>query len=115
MRGGLAAGKTTLSKGIALGLGIDEEITSPTFTLVYEYDGRLKLYHIDAYRLSSSEDFFDIGAEDMMYGKGVCIIEWSEKVLDMLPKDTIIINIETISPESRKISVENFENEKALL
>lgn len=77
--GTLAAGKTYFTKGIALGLKIQEEITSPTFTVISEYSGRLPLYHMDIYRLAGEEDFLNIGAEDMLYGNGVCVIEWSEK------------------------------------
>ena len=75
LQGTLAAGKTQLTKGIAQGLGISEAVTSPTFTIISEYYGRLPLYHMDVYRLSSPEDFLDLGVEDMLYGQGVCIID----------------------------------------
>ena len=80
LQGTLAAGKTQLTKGIAQGLGITEPVTSPTFTIVSEYYGRLPLYHIDVYRLGSPEEFLDLGVEEMLYGQGVCVIEWSEKL-----------------------------------
>ena len=86
MRGTLAAGKTTITKGIAHALGIEETITSPTFTIVSEYEGKLHLYHIDVYRLDSSEDFVNLGSDEMLYGNGVSIIEWSEKVQSEIPK-----------------------------
>mgnify|MGYP003413848904 FL=1 len=94
MQGTLAAGKTTITKGIAKALEITDTITSPTFCLISEYYGKMPLYHMDVYRLEGSEDFENLGTEDMLYGDGVCIIEWSEKIMDSLPKETIIINIQ---------------------
>lgn len=109
LNGTLAAGKTTLAKGIALGLDITDPVTSPTFTLISEYTGRLPVYHMDVYRLDSVEDFINLGAEDMLYGKGVCIVEWSEKVFEVLPTDTIRITI-TLTDDTgqRIISVDNW-------
>ena len=103
--GTLAAGKTYLTKGIALGLGIKEDVTSPTFTLISEYSGRLHLYHMDVYRLDSVEEFLDLGTEEMLYGEGVCVIEWSEKVKSVLPSNTIYINIIVNEDNSRKIII----------
>ena len=111
-KGTLAAGKTTLTKGIADALEIDEVITSPTFTLISEYYGRLPLYHFDVYRLDSVEDFLNLGSEEMMYGDGICAIEWSEKIESALPKDTIIIDIEILTPETRKINIKNWPYDK---
>lgn len=111
-KGTLAAGKTTLTKGIADALGIDEVITSPTFTLISEYEGKLPLYHFDVYRLDSVEDFLNLGSEEMMYGNGVCAIEWSEKIESALPKDAIIIDIEILTPETRKITIKNWSYDK---
>ncbi len=108
LQGTLAAGKTTITKGIALGLEISENVTSPTFTLISEYYGRLPLYHMDVYRLDSTEDFINLGVDEMLYGNGVCIIEWSEKVMQELPSSSIIISLETKSDESRCITVENW-------
>ena len=84
MQGTLAAGKTTITKGIAKALEISDTITSPTFCLISEYYGKMPLYHMDVYRLEGSEDFENLGTEDMLYGDGVCIIEWSEKIMDSL-------------------------------
>ena len=103
--GSLAAGKTYLTKGIAKGLGIQEDITSPTFTLISEYSGRFNLYHIDVYRLEGVEDFLDLGTEEMLYGDGVCVIEWSKKVKQALPKNTIYIDIMVNDDNSRKIII----------
>jgi len=103
--GSLAAGKTYLTKGIAKGLGIQEDITSPTFTLISEYSGRFNLYHMDVYRLEGVEDFLDLGTEEMLYGDGVCVIEWSKKVKQVLPKNTIYIDIMVNDDNSRKIII----------
>lgn len=108
MQGTLAAGKTTITKGIAQSLGISEDITSPTFCLISEYYGKIPLYHMDVYRLDGTDDFINLGVDDMLYGDGVCIIEWSEKIMDELPKNTIILRIMPQEDGSRKIELENF-------
>ncbi len=109
LRGSLGAGKTVLAKGIARSLGITEAIVSPTFTLVQEYDGTLPLYHMDLYRIADSGDFEMFGGEEMLYGKGVTMVEWSEVIQDMLPQDTIYVTV-TIKPDqSRNISIEGIE------
>lgn len=109
MQGTLAAGKTTITKGIAKALGVKDEITSPTFCLISEYEGRIPLYHMDVYRLDGGEDFIDLGAEDLIYGKGVTIIEWSEKIMEELPKSTIILKIEPVEGTTqRTIEIENW-------
>ena len=109
MQGTLAAGKTTITKGIAQALGIKDTITSPTFCLISEYEGKIPLYHMDVYRLDGGEDFINLGVEDMIYGKGVSIIEWSEKVMSELPKKTIILRIEPVeNTTERKIIIENW-------
>lgn len=109
MQGTLAAGKTTITKGIAQALDIKDEITSPTFCLISEYEGKIPLYHMDVYRLNDGEDFINLGAEDLIYGKGVSIIEWSEKIMEELPKSTIILKIEPIEGTTqRKIEIENW-------
>lgn len=113
LQGTLAAGKTTITKGIAQSLNITETITSPTFCLISEYEGKMPLYHFDVYRLEGGEDFINLGAEDMLYGQGVCIIEWSEKIMNELPKDTIIIKLETESKNQnstlRTITINNWK------
>lgn len=114
LEGTLAAGKTTLTKGIARGLDIDEEVTSPTFTLISEYPGRLPLYHMDAYRLSGSDEFADLGTDDLLYGQGVCVVEWSEKVRDRLPPDTIFISIALRADGARTITVRGSRLEREL-
>ena len=105
--GTLAAGKTYFTKGIALALQIEEEVTSPTFTIVCEYYGSLPLYHFDLYRLTSYDDFYELGGEEYLYGKGVCVIEWSEKILKELPKNTIFVDIQIKDESKREITINN--------
>lgn len=108
MQGTLAAGKTTITKGIAQALGINETITSPTFCLISEYEGKMPLYHMDVYRLDGAEDFANLGTEDMLYGEGVSIIEWSEKIMKELPHKTIILKLEPHDDGARTITIENW-------
>ena len=89
LNGDLGAGKTTLSKSIGQSLGVKEYITSPTFTLINEYEGRIPLYHFDVYRLNSYEELEDLGAEEYFYGNGVCLIEWAENIIDDLPQERL--------------------------
>lgn len=110
LRGSLGAGKTVFARGVARSLGIEEAIVSPTFTLVQEYDGRLPMYHMDLYRITSSEDFEMIGGEDMLYSDGVCLIEWSEIINEMLPKDTVFINITVNPDQSRTVTIDSKED-----
>ena len=110
MQGTLAAGKTTITKGIAQALNIDDTITSPTFCLISEYYGKMPLYHMDVYRLEGGEDFINLGTDDMIYGEGVSIIEWSEKIMDELPKKTIILKITPEDDGSRTITIDNWKN-----
>lgn len=108
MRGTLAAGKTTITKGIAAALDVKDVITSPTFCLISEYSGKMPLYHMDVYRLDSAEDFVNLGTDDMIYGDGVSIIEWSEKIMSELPKKTIELVIIPQEDNSRKITLNNW-------
>ena len=108
-RGDLGAGKTAFTRGLAKGLGCRELVTSPTYTIVNEYlGGRLPLFHFDMYRLSSSEDLFDIGWEDYLERGGVCAVEWSENVADAL-EAPIVITIEKLGEDSRRITIEGGE------
>ncbi|USF26189.1 tRNA threonylcarbamoyladenosine biosynthesis protein TsaE [Firmicutes bacterium ASF500] len=102
--GDLGAGKTAFTRGLARGLGIAERVTSPTFTVVNEYEGgRLPLFHFDMYRLSSSDELFDIGWEDYLSRGGVCAVEWSENVSDALEEDTIFVKIRRGASEGQRI------------
>lgn len=91
--GSLGMGKTAFTRGLARGLGCRGRVTSPTFTIVNEYEGRTPLFHFDMYRLSSSDELFDIGWDDYLAHGGVCAVEWSERVSDALPEDTIYVDI----------------------
>ena len=102
--GDLGAGKTAFTRGLARGLGIAERVTSPTFTVVNEYEGgRLPLFHFDMYRLGSSDELFDIGWEDYLSRGGVCAVEWSENVSDALEEDTIFVKIRRGASEGQRI------------
>ena len=100
--GEMGAGKTVFTKGIALGLGIKDNITSPTYAYMNDYGG--KLYHYDCYRLSSGEDAEALGLTDYFYGKGVCLIEWSQNIADVLPENCKRVKIEKIGDEQRRIT-----------
>ena len=105
-RGDLGAGKTAFTRGLARGLGADDMVTSPTYTIVNEYlSGRLPLFHFDMYRLRSADDLWDIGWEDYLDRGGVCAVEWSENVAEALDSFTLV-NIEKIGDESRRITIE---------
>jgi tRNA threonylcarbamoyladenosine biosynthesis protein TsaE len=92
--GELGTGKTTLTKAIAQGLGITDTVTSPTFTIIQEYSGgRLPLYHFDVYRVSDPQEMFEIGAFDYFDGDGVCVIEWANNIMEIIPKESIAIHI----------------------
>jgi tRNA threonylcarbamoyladenosine biosynthesis protein TsaE len=92
-RGGLGMGKTAFTRGLARGLGCSCRVTSPTFTIVNEYEGVIPLFHFDMYRLGDSDALFDIGWEDYLSRGGVCAVEWSEQVADALPEDTLYVTI----------------------
>lgn len=103
--GDLGAGKTAFTRGLARGLGTREIVTSPTYTIVNEYlGGRIPLFHFDMYRLSSSDDLWDIGWEDYLERGGVCAVEWSENVADAM-EDAICIQIEKLGDTDRRITI----------
>ena len=104
--GDLGAGKTAFTRGLARGLGCTEQVTSPTYTIVNEYlSGRLPLFHFDMYRLASADDLWDIGWDDYLDRNGVCAVEWSENVREAL-EDPVIVRIEKVSDDSRRITME---------
>ncbi|MEO0074727.1 MAG: tRNA (adenosine(37)-N6)-threonylcarbamoyltransferase complex ATPase subunit type 1 TsaE, partial [candidate division WOR-3 bacterium] len=105
--GELGSGKTTMIKGVCLGLGVKEQdiVKSPSFIMVNEYQGLYPIYHIDLYRVKSLEEILSIGFYDYLYGNGVCLIEWAEKAENELPSDIIKIQIEAVSESQRKIRI----------
>jgi len=107
LQGKLGSGKTNLTKGIAAGLGLTENLTSPTYTIINEYQRESLpiFYHIDAYRLNTNRDFHDIGGLDIINSGGICVIEWSERILESLPDEKIIISIEITGGSSRLITL----------
>lgn len=99
--GKLGAGKTCLTQGIAWGLGIEEYASSPTFVIMREHHGRLPLYHIDLYRLGGLDEIDDLGLDDYLRGSGVCVVEWAEKGLAVLPREHLRIDIERLVETAR--------------
>jgi len=114
LRGGLGAGKTALCRGIARGLDVHDPVTSPTYTLINEYDGKLPFYHFDAYRLGSAAEFEQLDSARYLYGKGVCAIEWSERVTDALPAYAVVVEIEAAHDGTRLVRIDGGLIEGAL-
>ncbi|MFQ3550357.1 MAG: tRNA (adenosine(37)-N6)-threonylcarbamoyltransferase complex ATPase subunit type 1 TsaE [Armatimonadota bacterium] len=100
--GELGAGKTTFTKGLAVGLDLPDDIHSPTFTLVHEHYGKMPLYHIDLYRLESEAEAETIGIEEYIESDGVTVIEWPDRLGESLPKESLIVHIKVISDDQRK-------------
>ncbi len=111
LTGSLGAGKTVLAKGIARALSIEEAIVSPTFTIVQEYDGTQKLYHLDLYRLSGDDEFESMGGEEFLYPDGITLIEWAEKIEDMMPDDAFRVTVAILEDGSRSIEIEGGSHE----
>ncbi len=106
LTGPLGAGKTVFAQGVAESLGIQEPVTSPTFTLISEYEGRMPLYHMDLYRLGSPEEFAWLGVEEMLNGRGISMIEWSERAEEELPSRTIHVEITILEDGGRRIDID---------
>ena len=119
LTGDLGVGKTVFTQGLAKGLGIEEPVNSPTFTIVQMYeDGRLPFYHFDVYRIGDIEEMEEIGYEDCFYGEGVCLIEWADLIQEILPPDVIAIEIEKNLEKGfdyRKITISDPEEKKTQL
>ena len=109
MTGPIGSGKSVITRGIARGLGIKDNITSPTFTLICEYSAQIPLYHMDLYRLSGPDEFEMIGGRDLIYSSGISVIEWAEKIIEYLPENIIHINISINTDSSRKIIIKGSE------
>ena len=105
LTGDLGAGKTCLTQGIAWGLGIKEYAASPSFVVIRELQGRLPLYHIDFYRLDHLEEIAELGLDDYLYGNGVCVLEWAEKGLNLLPEEHLLIEIGYLSDTERSLKL----------
>lgn len=113
LEGDLGAGKTHFVKGMAEGLGIDSnKVSSPTYTLVNEYSGEIPIYHFDCYRLKNETEALDIGIEEYLYGEGISVIEWPERVSNLIPEDAYIISLEHISDTKRKITIHQRDGSK---
>ena len=114
LEGDLGVGKTLFASGFAKGLEIDEPISSPTFTIVQEYeDGRLPLYHFDVYRIGDPEEMDEVGFDDYLNGGGVCLIEWADLIEELIPDEAIRIYIEKdldAGYDYRRITVDSYEN-----
>ncbi len=105
--GPLGSGKTSFAQGICQGLGVTENITSPTFTLLNQYPGNLWVYHFDLFRILDEEDLEKIGLDEYLYGEGVCIVEWAEKAKSFLPENTIWVNFQILSEQEREVILKN--------
>lgn len=106
LQGDLGTGKTTLTKGIVKGFGINDSVTSPTFTIINQYEGRSNLYHIDTYRIESIEEMIDLGVEDYLPANdGVTVVEWPELIEDLLPKDRIALYFVSREDNQRDITL----------
>lgn len=104
--GELGAGKTCLTQGVALGLDVQQQVFSPSFVLIREYRGRLPLYHMDFYRLDRLEEIADLGLDDYLYGKGVCIVEWADKGMAIMPGENLLVILEHVSGDERTITLQ---------
>jgi tRNA threonylcarbamoyladenosine biosynthesis protein TsaE len=107
LSGDLGAGKTAFTKGVAKGLGIEDYVTSPTYTIINEYEGRLPLYHFDVYRLNDVEEMYELGYEEYFFGDGVVVLEWADIVKEIIPKERLWITIlNTKGDNTREIIME---------
>lgn len=113
LNGDLGAGKTTLTKSIGKGMGIDDYITSPTFNIINEYYSDLNLYHFDTYRLENVDDVEYLGFDEYFYSDGVCIIEWADRIKEFLPDQYLELNIKKIDDDKREIELVAFGDRPA--
>lgn len=106
LAGDLGAGKTTFARGLARGLGVDEPITSPTFTLVHEYEGRVRIAHVDVYRLDRLQELYDLGLDDYLDGESVVLIEWGDVVAELLPRERLDVRlVANATPDEREVEM----------
>jgi tRNA threonylcarbamoyladenosine biosynthesis protein TsaE len=112
--GELGTGKTCFLQGLVRGLGVSEPATSPSFVLINQYQGRLPVYHLDAYRTETLTEVLDLGVEEMFWGSGVTVIEWAEKLLPLLPAHTIVVRIAGLGDDPREIVAEGLPDGHSL-
>ena len=105
MEGGLGAGKTAFTRGLAIGLGVAANISSPTFTIVNEYPGVIPLFHFDMYRLESEDELYDIGWDDYLARGGVCAVEWSGKTPGAFPPETVYVKLDNLGGDTRRLEI----------
>ncbi len=106
LKGELGAGKTHFVKGIARFFHVpDDEVQSPTFSLIHEYPGKMPLYHVDAYRIRKPEEALEFGLEEYLYGDGICVIEWPENIANLLPQKCWVVELSHINQQKRRISI----------
>lgn len=103
LEGDLGAGKTTFAQGMAEGLGVKQQVDSPTFTIVKEYEGRLPFYHMDVYRIDSPEE--ELGLEEYFYGEGISLVEWASRIEPILPEETIWLHLKVLPNGERQIQI----------
>ncbi len=103
--GDLGAGKTCLTQGIAVGLGVADKVTSPTFVIIREHAGRLPLYHIDFYRLTDVDEAADLGLDQYLYGDGVCVVEWADRAMGLFPAEHLLIELRRMSTNRRSLEM----------
>jgi len=115
LQGPLGAGKTRLAQAIAAALGVEEDVSSPTFVLMKRYRGRWPVYHLDAYRLRDGDEFAELGPEEFLGGENVAIIEWSDRVAAWLPEDRLELRLETTGRDARSLLVEGLAGRGAAL
>ena len=103
--GNLGSGKTCLTQGIARGVGVLGPVTSPSFIIANEYPGRLRLYHIDLYRMENLQEVYDLGLDDYFYGDGVCAVEWADRAMASMPPEHLLISLEYLDETRRHLSL----------
>jgi tRNA threonylcarbamoyladenosine biosynthesis protein TsaE len=110
LNGELGAGKTTIAKAIAKGLGIktDHYVVSPSYAIINEYNAKIKIYHFDLYRIDHQDEFFELGADEYFQGDGVCLVEWGDKFTDAMPKERLEVLLEHVSATQRRITIKAF-------
>lgn len=115
LEGDLGAGKTTIAQGICCGLGVKEPVTSPTFAIMHHYDGKYPIYHIDAYRIDSELELQELGLEEFLDGEGVSLVEWAEKIITIMPRVYLLVQIENLEndPQARVITIKGEGTQEA--